>query len=242
MSIIGISGRMGSGKDTVGKIIQDLTGFSDDGSPNWEIKKFAKKLKTISSILTGIPEHLFEEQDFKKTYLDKEWNLNDNSDPFQIRLFLQRLGTDAVRDVVHNNAWVNALFADYKKIEHDGLIRDIENDNYPKWLITDVRFENELEAIKRRDGLSILIIKDCYIYGNGFHYWTDGVKLFKGSSSSFTKYESYKKFLNLLSDHESEKPIDFSLFDYVIENNGSIEDLTLKVKEILIKENLLNKK
>jgi ABC-type dipeptide/oligopeptide/nickel transport system ATPase subunit len=59
--IIGINGYSGSGKDAMGKIIQEL-----QPEKNWQIKKFAGKLKTIASILTGIPEEKFESEEFKK--------------------------------------------------------------------------------------------------------------------------------------------------------------------------------
>jgi len=85
INLIGINGLIGSGKDTVGKIIQYWTeyGLSGNGSclewlntpnifinrglyPSWQVKKFASKLKEICSILTGIPVEKFEDQEFKK--------------------------------------------------------------------------------------------------------------------------------------------------------------------------------
>src|SRR5574343_8526 len=92
--IIGINGFAGSGKDTVGSIIQyilsivnetllnhqkDFKDFVKASSSNvltsgWEIKKFADPLKQVASILTGIPKHYFEDQEFKKTYMDEQWN------------------------------------------------------------------------------------------------------------------------------------------------------------------------
>ena len=62
MAIIGISGKIGSGKDTVGKIIQYITsefnGSFDEyitrdlGGSVWEIKKFATKLKQIVCLVS----------------------------------------------------------------------------------------------------------------------------------------------------------------------------------------------
>ena len=59
--ILSISGRKGSGKDTVGHIIQYLTAYGEysslenfmerspiTGGTPWEIKKFAGKLKEIA--------------------------------------------------------------------------------------------------------------------------------------------------------------------------------------------------
>ena len=125
MSIIGISGRMGSGKNTVGDIIEKLC-LTNNG-PKFEQKSFAGKLKQIASLLTGIPVEDFEDQEFKKSYLGAEWGtveLNPlNSIPvfeniefnhlMSVREFLQKLGTDAMRDNLHTNVWVNALFSDY---------------------------------------------------------------------------------------------------------------------------------
>jgi hypothetical protein len=163
--IIGVNGKIGSGKDTVGKIIQYLT--SECGNSNssrhrtyaeflkrgggsnlrnfdqhyisdWQVKKFAGKLKTIASLLTGIHVKKFEDQEFKKQYMSEEWNSFvsmdfpemtgeeiKNSDSILVktthkrmtyREFLQRLGTEAMRDGLHENVWVNALFADYVPI------------------------------------------------------------------------------------------------------------------------------
>ena len=95
MAIIGISGYIGSGKDTVGTIIQLLitnhireelghvpigfTTFTSKERPTifdvsgWEIKKFAGKLKQMVSLLTGIPVEDLEKQEVKDSFLGKEW-------------------------------------------------------------------------------------------------------------------------------------------------------------------------
>jgi hypothetical protein len=141
--VLSISGRTGSGKDTVGKIIQFLMHtegkwderYFEEYTENkhkahwrnyWEIKKFAGKLKQIASLLTGVPVERFEDQEFKAFYMTKDWqylkqmyeNDEDGKDgyslmPMTYREFLQKLGTEAVRNGLHPNTWVNALFADY---------------------------------------------------------------------------------------------------------------------------------
>lgn len=149
--IIGISGYSGSGKDLAGTIIQEIS------LNKWHVKKWAGKLKTIASMLTGIPVENFEDQEFKKTLLGPEWgtvkDIPLNGVPvfadiqfnslISVRDFLQKLGTDAIRNNLHENTWVNATLADYKS-----------EDN---WIITDTRFPNEAEAIKKAGGIVIRI-------------------------------------------------------------------------------------
>lgn len=163
--IIGLSGYAKSGKDTVAQIIQELTHEAPEGYPKelfykWEIKKFSGKLKEIASILTGFPAHQFEDQDFKSSILGEEWwkNYGDFYHQTTVRDFLQILGTDAIRNGLHSNAWVNALMADYKPIDRPDLSGFFTpTEEYPSWIVTDVRFPNEAEAIKDRGGIIIRI-------------------------------------------------------------------------------------
>lgn len=228
-NLIGISGKIGSGKDTVGKIIQYLSseasqqrdrtyeeflrGHSNPDAygyyyhSDWEIKKFAGKLKEVASLLTGINVHDFEDQEFKKTELGPEWNQTRlyNSDapwmtgnetyevPLTVRELLQKVGTECMRDCLHENVWVNALFADYECTHSDHSPHGFD---YSQWLITDTRFPNEAQAIKSKGGIIVKVTRPGEQQGT----------------------------------HPSETALDDWDFDVVIENNGSIEDLIEKVK------------
>ena len=239
--IIGINGKIGSGKDTVGKIIQYLTANeevkqvttleewldSDDLNGrdfNWKIKKFAGKLKQIASLLTGIDVEKFEDQDFKQSYMGEQWaktpiaplseatlfDAVDLNNLMTYREFLQKLGTEAMRDGLHTNVWVNALFADYKgrktKIHQLTPVKqDFVVDTYPNWIITDMRFPNEMEAVKERKGITIKVVRPGVLVGT----------------------------------HASEIALDDAEFDYEIENNGTIEDLVEKVRQILTIEKII---
>jgi len=229
--IIGISGRIGSGKDTVGNIIQYLTfckhynrtdlSYKDFTNsigwvPTWEIKKFAGKLKQIASLLTGIPVEDFEDQEFKKSYLGGEWGTVEsnplNAVPvfediafnhlMSVRELLQKLGTEAIRDGLHPNAWVNALMCEYKRPK-------MSEYNPSNWIITDVRFPNELEAVKDVKGLTLKVVRPV------------------------------KKSKTTARLHPSETSLDKAEFDYEIINDGSIEDLIEKVRQILITEKII---
>lgn len=262
--IIGINGKIGSGKDTVGKIIQWLTKPELDGqyigfqtydditldrcSP-FKIKKFAGKLKTTASLLTGIPVEKFEDQEFKKTLLGPEWGtIRTNplnaipvfedvqfNELMSVRELLQKLGTEAMRDGLHENVWVNALFADYKGLPYkewnDGqfnpypIKRESTKDlQFPNWIITDMRFPNEMEAVKDKGGIIIRVVRPKI-------------------ESLVDKIRPYSDLIHygipMPVEHPSETALDDAKFDYEIINDGTIEDLIEKVRVILVAEDII---
>jgi hypothetical protein len=87
---------------------------------------------------------MFEDQTFKNTSLGRQWwTINeDGVVPMTVRDMLQKLGTDAIRDGLHPDAWVNALMADYR---------------WQNWVITDCRFPNEAKAVRDNGGVVIRI-------------------------------------------------------------------------------------
>jgi hypothetical protein len=232
MAIIGVFGYAGSGKDTVGKLIQynmsrsriSIKEVIEDYSNNewwmeeqsgWEIKKWAGKLKYIATILTGIPISKFEDQEFKKTNLGPEWNITKQyesdapwiaeggesyEDPMTVRDLLQRLGTEAMREGLHTNVWVNALMADYTPGPFYPDVPAEDHAKLPNWIITDTRFPNEAQAIKDKGGMVIKVDRPGVGPVNG---------------------------------HPSEDALKDYNFDYVIHNNGSINDLDKKVIEFI---------
>ncbi len=221
--IIAISGYSGSGKDLVGKMIQyytsecsnkesmyyrpfdrfveagggsELRNFDHHYYTEWEVKKFAGKLKDIASMLTGIPLHKFEDQEFKKTNLGPEWGMT-------VRDFLQKLGTDGLRDGLHENTWVNALFADYIPSHSQWTEGPLDIYKYgllPNWIITDCRFPNEAEAVKKYGGVIVRINRP----GN-----------------------------TAVNAHPSETSLDDWTFDYTISNDGTVEELLAKVATLV---------
>jgi len=59
----------------------------------------------------------------------------------------QKVGTEAIRNNIHNDAWVLSLFGTYKEVQDF-------------WIITDVRFRNEANIIKERGGIIIRLNGD----------------------------------------------------------------------------------
>ena len=207
---------------------KDLVSFDDFdvntgyNLSDWKIKKFAGKLKQIASLLTGVDVEKFEDQEFKMTNLGPKWarpfydkESNVHYETITVRKFLQLLGTECMRMGLHVNTWVNALFADYTPTHYligalDTKLTD-GDPVYPNWIITDMRFPNEIEAVKERNGITIRVHRDLY---NG-----------NAHISSIP--------------HASETALDNTEFDYEIINDGSIKDLIEKVKQILITEKII---
>lgn len=157
--LIGISGKKQHGKNTVASIIEYLCNknqFSCFSSyleskklpkNKWDFKSYGHKLKQIASILTGEPVSNYDDEAFKRSKLSSDWDDSHGIDTH--RDLLQVLGTDAMRDVIHPRIWINALFVDYVPNPDEEL---------PNWLITDVRFLDEVEAIKSRKGVMIRVV------------------------------------------------------------------------------------
>lgn len=182
---------------------------------NWKIVKFADKLKTLVCLLIGYTREQLEDRILKEQELGEEWwyykGRNNSLIPYNKnskrstedlikptpRLLLQLIGTDLFRNQLHPNTWVNASFANY-----------LNN----AWIFTDVRFPNELEAIKKHNGITIRINRGLV--------------------------ERTGKLIQE-PEHISETALDDAKFDYIIENNGTIEELLEQVKKILIKEEII---
>jgi len=125
--IIGISGKIGAGKTELARLLYIHYAF--------EPKIFAGKLKKVAAILTGLPENMMYNRVMKDEML-VDWGMT-------LGELQQRLGTDAVRNGLHTDAWVLALFADYDGVEN--------------WSISDVRFPNEANMIKQYGGIMVRI-------------------------------------------------------------------------------------
>lgn len=195
-------------------------------------------MKQICSILTGIPVEDFEKEEVKNSYLGEEWSIDviqvdltklgeelSHYSPKYLRTvgkvlpkairptvreLMQKVGTDAMRDVIHPDVWVNALLKDYKIIELDLAT----GAKYPNWIISDCRFENEANAIKEIGGVIVRV-----------------------NRKSLEIEKIQKAILRtggyLAPEHPSETSLDSYKFDYVIENDGTIEELIDKVKVML---------
>lgn len=160
--IIGITGHMQAGKDTVARMLQyqfamykyknlddpklwytyrDLIlsqKFSEDYNSRWDwkIKSFATKLKQIACVLFNCDISDFESNDFKNSELPVEWA--SAAGLMTYRQFLQYVGTQLFRNQFHPDVWIISALSEYKATDN--------------WLISDVRFVNEAKAVRRYAG------------------------------------------------------------------------------------------
>lgn len=139
MEIIGLSGFARAGKDEAAKVLAKY-GFKRVA--------FADKLREVLYALNPIvatSEPFFEVSAERYTYvqdvIDKYgWDgYKESNYGAEVRRLLQRLGTEAGRQTMGENIWVDTTM--------DTLDRE------GKYVVTDARFFNEFEAIRSRGGL-----------------------------------------------------------------------------------------
>ena len=148
----------------------------------WKVVKFADKLKDITCLILGCTREQLEDIEFKNKILGQEWwyykVFTVSSDSKYIlypylgnignwhsttlikmtpRLFMQLLGTDAGRNILHPDIWVNSTMNGYtQQLKLSDDLLDINKEvkdsiQYPNWIISDVRFPNEAKAIKDKE-------------------------------------------------------------------------------------------
>lgn len=131
--IIGISGKIGSGKTHTAKyIINNMTDY------DFKLKSYGYNVKKIASLLTGINMKTIMSRKAKNIYLP-EWKMT-------LGEMYQKIGTDCMRFNLHPDTWLISMFSTYH-----------ENDN---WVIDDVRFRNEADLIKENGGIIIRVEGD----------------------------------------------------------------------------------
>ena len=143
--IIGISGKAGSGKDTAAKMLEVLYANPDISYEDFANKRyknfadiqivhFADSLKETAQVLFRIGEWETNTQEGKKTTIN--WIGKT------VRELLQGIG-QGLRDAIDPNLWVKILFAN--------------TEDWSNSIIADVRYPNEIYAIKKRNGVLIRI-------------------------------------------------------------------------------------
>ena len=171
--IIGITGKAQSGKDTACRIVQLINTVDYDCACSegegekyildnvdnilpitcmWEKHAFADKLKECASIILGVPRFMFESGDFIESFSSFALS-NKEGEPMTNREFLQYFGTEVGRSI-DKDLWIKALMYSYGR------------DKESHWIVPDVRFPNEADAIRNAGGVLWKIERDGSGAGN----------------------------------------------------------------------------
>lgn len=129
--LIGLTGRAGAGKDTVGSLLQRY-GFLTAA--------FADPLKKMVATLAGEPLSNFYDRDLKEAW--------SHALGMPRRRALQLMGTELVRKHFGDDIW------------HRGPLLRWERCGKPATVFTDVRFDDEAKAIIAAGGVIVEIVRD----------------------------------------------------------------------------------
>lgn len=146
MELVGLSGYARTGKDEAAKVLVEDHGFTRVA--------FADKLRAVLQALNPIiapSKELYFSRSKVVVNLDEVisvygWDgYKDTEYGPEIRRLLQRLGTEAGRNLLGDNIWVDSALTG-----HDSSARIV---------VTDCRFPNEAQAIKAQGGILVRITR-----------------------------------------------------------------------------------
>lgn len=135
MIIVGFGGYAGSGKNTAAEVL------IADG---WVQMAFADPIREAMYVLNPL---VTSTERLADVVNDKGWDGAKNTVP-EIRRLLQIMGTEVARNMWSDSFWVDLLF---RKAEESGVSRLV---------ITDVRFANEMAAIRDKAGTAVWVQRD----------------------------------------------------------------------------------
>jgi hypothetical protein len=127
---------------------------------------------------------------------------------------LQYWGTDVCRNHFHNDIWVAS-------VEHK-LINSSED-----IVITDCRFDNEVAAIKNAGGIAIRVQRGPN------PEWYDSAIAYNRGPDGNASWSVSKTKLDRLKIHASEYSSIGLKYDFIVENNSTIDELHAKIYEII---------
>lgn len=202
--LIGLMGFIGSGKDTVADYLVNFHEFKRES--------FASSLKDSISVIFGWNRDLLEGRSKEsrewREQVDSWWAERLEISHLTPRWILQYVGTDALRSSFHDDIWIASL---------ENKLR-LTTDNV---VISDVRFPNEIKALKKVGGKIIWVLR------GELPEWYDLAK--KANAGDIDS----KNLLKNYNIHPSEWSWIGSDVDYIIENNSSIDTLYTSIKQLI---------
>lgn len=262
MSIIGISGKIGHGKDTVGNIIRYLTTYPNqersynsyiidigcDSNPNehykWQIKKYGGKLKDMVCMLIGCTREQLEDNTFKETPLGEEWGIWRGSVLDFVGEYINFPQAFISEEECTNYAvkhWQgHKLHISYERLTPRKLLQLIGTECGRK-IIHPNLWCNSLFSEYKPKVNEYFLGKQQLTYPNWIITdvrFPNEAKAIKDRSGLVIRVNNPRIQSNDI--HESETALDlYNEFDYTITNDKRIEELINKVELVLERANLL---
>ena len=207
-TVIGISGLIGSGKDTAAQVLVDELGF--------ERMSFAMVLKDVTAVLFDWDRDMLEgttpESRAEREIADPWWTEKMGRE-WSPRIALQVLGTDVMRNNLHENIWVNTV---ENRLRKAGDV-----------VFTDVRFPNEIEFINK-------VGKHWVVDRGKYPAWYDQAVIYNRSDSEQReKLELAGRGPEDWGAHASEYSWVGCFPDAYIANTKTIEDLHFHVRNLV---------
>ena len=136
--LVGLTGYAGSGKDTFAKSLRLRGAYERVG--------FADAVKEMALVLDPwiiVPSAHGGQHDFELlSQVVRRLGWDEAKKIANVRSYLQKLGTDAVREIINKDAWVMAAQGKIWPLITEGT----------NVVVTDVRFQNEADLIRSWGG------------------------------------------------------------------------------------------
>lgn len=210
--IIGFSGLAGSGKDTAADTLIK-------NSYKFRKISFGDAVKDVASMSFGWSRELLqgdtvESRQFREAK-DEFWSEALGKE-FTPRLALQLIGTECFRNTIDNDFWVYVVKHRLSNSDYDGT-----------YLITDVRFPNEVKMIHDLGGIVYRVKR-----GELPAWYIDAQKYNVAKS----KGEEVDLPETLKNVHASERSLaGLCLEDFTLYNNGTLEEYQQLVLDVILK-------
>jgi hypothetical protein len=208
--IIGVCGFIGSGKDTIADYLTNFHGFRRESFANTLKDAVAQVFGWDRTMLEGRTKQAREWRE----QVDPWWAERLNMPDLTPRLVLQLWGTEVCRKGFHDDIWIASL---------ENKLRTSTDDV----VISDCRFPNEIKSIKNAGGIVVRVKR-----GPEPEWYESAVVANRGPDGNLT-WSTNKTRLEKYGIHASETAWVGTKFDYVLDNDGSIDDLFAQVKGLV---------
>lgn len=208
--IVGLVGFIGAGKGTIADLLVERHNFIKES--------YANSLKDACSIIFGWNREMLEgstpeSRAWRET--KDEWWSKKLGREFSPRLALQLMGTEAGRDVFHPDLWVHTV------------MRRCSQFPELNYVIADVRFPNEIKAIRDSGGKVVRVRRGDDPEWYSTAYEVNRKANLYGMADASVMTEKYPQV------HYSEWAWIGSDYDIVMDNNCSLDELKIRVDKIV---------